>query len=205
MFEREVARSMKHGGCINTGELVLALGPVSSCPCQHISSPLPVSWLDSGWRISSQGTTSYSANGSGGSPYSSPPKKEDSHGGLVSFNSPTEYASQCMTSGDDHLVKFWDVSQSMGSTSPISGGSSTTTPFSSSKMPLKPAPELVETWKSHNGGCSSSYVGSHRRYLPGVVHPLITISSGHRGNVFHVSVRNCTCHANTKFKILIHA
>lgn len=27
----------------------------------------------------------------------------------------------------------------------------------------------------------------HRRHLPGIVHPLITLSTGHRGNVFHAT------------------
>ena len=71
----------------------------------------------------------------------------------------------------------------MGSTSPLPGGSATSTPFSSPQMPLRASSELVSTWKA-----SSANIGSHnRRYVPGIVHPLVTLPTGHRGNVFHVT------------------
>ncbi|KAL9179718.1 hypothetical protein ACHAXT_009008 [Thalassiosira profunda] len=178
-FEREVARSMKHGGCINT-----------------------VSWLDCGWRISTvshedanpydwycnegfvSSSASYSSNNC--NPLDSPTRKRRDRGGLVAPLEPTECPTQLLTSGDDHLVKFWDVSQSMGSTSPLPGGSATITPFSSPRMPMRACSELVDAWKNHGGG-HSAIDGSHRRYLPGIVHPLVTLSSGHRGNVFHAA------------------
>ncbi|KAL7536894.1 hypothetical protein ACHAXR_007459 [Thalassiosira sp. AJA248-18] len=184
MYEREVARSMKHDGCINT-----------------------VSWLDCGWRISTvshedahpyshyyndgfiSSSSSYSSNNYSpqSSNYSTPPRQKPRHGGLVAPLEPTEYPTQLLTSGDDHTVKLWDVGQSMGSTSPLPGGSATINPFSSPRMPMRACSELVDTWKNHGGGYSSSTVGSHRRYLPGIVHPLVTLTTGHSGNVFHAS------------------
>jgi len=178
MYEREVSRSMKHGGCINTAV-----------------------WLDCGWKISAvshedanpyqmqrhligddflSSSDSYSANNylPEVSPYSTPQHKR----GLAAPIDPNEYPTQLVSSGDDHLVKFWDVAASMGSTSPLSGGSSTVTPLSSQRMPIKACSELVDNWRS-----SSTTIENHKRYLPGVVHPLVTLPSGHRGNVFHVT------------------
>jgi len=156
--EVQVARSMKHGGCINT-----------------------VSWLDCGWRISTvsheDASTSHSSNNN-----VSPHQTDGSL--FAQPLAPTEYPTQLLTSGDDHLVKFWDVAQSMGSTSPLPGGSATITPFSSPMMPMRACSELVDTWKNHHG---DSVSGSHSRYLPGIVHPLVTLATGHRGNVFHAS------------------
>jgi hypothetical protein len=43
-----------------------------------------------------------------------------------------ELPTQIVTSGDDRLLKVWDVSEAMGSTSPLAGGTATLTPFSSS-------------------------------------------------------------------------
>jgi hypothetical protein len=174
--EREVARSMKHGGCINT-----------AC------------WLDCGWRVSTVShedahpydryyntefitSSSYSSNNY----VSSPSRKKRSHyGGLSIPTTESEYPTQLLTSGDDHLVKFWDVAQSMGSTSPLPGGSATLTPFSSPRMPMRASSELVNSWKDHGGGYNSETVDGHRRYFPGIVHPLLTLSTGHHGNIFH--------------------
>lgn len=183
--QREVARSMKHGGCINT-----------------------VSWLDCGWRISTvsshddhaSASSSYSSNNYNptASPRPTPSRKHyDKEGGFFATPlEPFEYPTQLLTSGDDHLVKFWDVSQSMGSASPLPGGSATVTPFSSTQMPVMACSTLVDSWKNHGGGgySTSSHVGTssssrnnHRRYLPGIVHPLVTLTTGHVGNVFHVT------------------
>ena len=180
-YEREVARSMKHGGCINTA-----------------------SWLDCGWRISTAshedahpydrfyneelfGSSSYSANENC---YSTPVRNKQTHNdGLALATCASEYPTQLLTSGDDHLVKFWDVSQSMGSTSPLPGGSATVSPFSSPRAPMKPTSELLTVWRKHVhpidiDNCTDS---RHKRHLPGIVHPLLTLSTGHRGNVFHVT------------------
>ena len=183
-YEREVARSMKHGGCINTA-----------------------SWLDCGWRISTAShedahpydmfyneglfrSSSYSANESC---YSTPVRnKQSRNDGLAFTTYPSEYPTQLLTSGDDHLVKFWDVSQSMGSTSPLPGGSATVSPFCSPRVPMKPTSELLTTWRHHVhptdiDNCTDPSDRRHKRHLPGIVHPLLTLSTGHRGNVFHVT------------------
>jgi hypothetical protein len=89
-YEREVARSMKHGGCINT-----------AC------------WLDCGWRISTVShedahpydrfynnafitSSSYSSNDNFSTPTRQRPNYND---GLSVFTSPSEYPTQLITSG----------------------------------------------------------------------------------------------------------
>ena len=84
-----------------------------------------------------------------------------------------ECPTQIITSGDDRLVKFWDVRHAMGSTSPLAGGRATITPFSS-EIPVGPP---VQEWSRHDGKAS----------LPGSVIPLATIDTRHQGNVFHVT------------------
>eukprot|EP00804_Cyclotella_cryptica_P015735 CCRYP_013390-RA/>CCRYP_013390-RA protein AED:0.06 eAED:0.06 QI:92/1/1/1/1/1/7/170/1345 len=182
-YEREVARSMKHGGCINT-----------AC------------WLDCGWRISTVShedahpydrfynnvyTTSHS-HSSNDSQWAPSWQRSSYNDGLAVLTSPSEYPTQLITSGDDHLVKFWDVYQSMGSTSPLPGGSSTINPFSSPRVPMGASSELITRWREHvnkNDDDSDEWSSIHkqRRYLPGIVHPLLTLSTGHRGNVFHAT------------------
>lgn len=179
---REVARGMKHGGCINT-----------AC------------WLDVDWRIS---TVSHEDSGNSyflqasdafinSSSYSSNNNvcRDSDFGRYVSPTSSTELPTQICTSGDDVMVKFWDAAASMGSISPLSGGSSTITPFSSPMVSMRASSELIARWKNHGDGyfSSSSYSDNedlrahHQRHLPGIVHPLLTLKTGHRGNVFHVT------------------
>lgn len=43
---------------------------------------------------------------------------------------------------------------------------------------MRACSELVDTWKAS--------IRTHKRY-PGIVHPLLTLPTQHRGNVFHVS------------------
>ena len=43
---------------------------------------------------------------------------------------------------------------------------------------MRACSELVDTWKAS--------IGTHKRY-PGIVHPLLTLPTQHRGNVFHVT------------------
>ena len=177
MYEREVSRSMKHGGCINT--VTWLCGWKISTVSHEDSNPYQMQryLIGDGFLSSSD---SYSANNyfPEVSPYSTPQYKR----GLAARLDVNECPTQLVSSGDDHLVKFWDVAASMGSTSPLSGGSATVTPFSSQRMPIKACSELVDNWRN-----SSTTIGSHKRYLPGVVHPLVTLPSGHRGNVFHVT------------------
>jgi len=179
---REVGRSIKHGGCINT-----------AC------------WLDVDWRISTvshedsgndyyQGefitSSSFSSNSDYYNPPSSPSRRRADYGKFATPTSSTEVSTQICTSGDDHLIKFWDVAASMGSISPLSGGSATVTPFSSPAEPMRASSELISRWKNHGDGYFSSFDDAqshHQRHLPGIVHPLLTLTTGHRGNVFHVT------------------
>lgn len=118
---------------------------------RHESCINTACWLDTPWRLSlsaGQGTVI-----------------EDS------WETPT----QLITSGDDHMVKFWDVRHSMGCASPQPGGWDVFTPFSTQSFPssttLSPRKDSKETSK----------------VPPGAVIPLASISSGHWGNVFHVT------------------
>jgi hypothetical protein len=174
--EREVARSIKHSGCINT-----------AC------------WLQCGWRISTMShedahpydrffsevlftSSSHSSNEN----YSTPARQNRSFdNGLAVFTSQNECPTQIITSGDDHVVKFWDLSLSMGSTTPLPGGSATINPFSSPMVAMKPTSELITKWRNHM--YPDDELNCSKRYLPGIVHPLLTLSTGHRGNVFHAT------------------
>jgi tetratricopeptide (TPR) repeat protein len=84
-----------------------------------------------------------------------------------------ECPTQLITSGDDRLVKFWDVSYAMGTTSPLGGGKATITPFSSAA----PTGPPVEEWKTR----------PEEWIMPGSVLPLAVLETRHNGNVFHVT------------------
>ena len=182
---REVARSMKHGGCINT-----------AC------------WLDVDWRISTVShedsgndyfregfitSSSFSSNSEFYNLPQSPSRSRMDYGKFATPTSSTEAPTQICTSGDDHLIKFWDVAASMGSISPLPGGSATVTPFSSPLQPMRASSELINRWKNHGDGYFTSsdddaqHSHHHQRHLPGIAHPLLTLTTGHRGNVFHVT------------------
>ena len=87
---------------------------------------------------------------------------------VTSWEAPT----QLITSGDDRMVKFWDVRHAMGSTSPAAGGWDVFTPFSTLDGP---ASTSTPKGPSHKDGVP-----------PGGILPLASIVSGHLGNVFHV-------------------
>jgi hypothetical protein len=170
--------SMIHGGCINTA-----------------------SWLDSGWRIS----TVYQEDTI--NPHSQLHGHDDVDDGSVCRNfgfmsssgtrclgnivqpiGSNEYPTQLVTSGDDKLLRFWDVSNSMGRISPWPGGDGTRTPYSS----FPSSDTIVDVWKNRCrnrciGGDDGHYSQSPAQILPGVVRPLATLNSGHHGNVFHVT------------------
>jgi hypothetical protein len=110
-------------------------------------------WMDCGWRISTSGHAIEA---------------------VPSEDCPT----QLVTSGDDHLVKFWDVREAMGSTTPLSGGFSTLCPFSAPECPNQEGAH--KWWKDH-------YAKRKTQQIAGTVLPLATLQSGHRGNVFHVT------------------
>lgn len=199
-LKRPAVPAMKHGGCINTA-----------------------TWLTCPWRLSSAGTADnggytmsngfiHSSSHSSNNEYtrSSPPNPSSSQvtppsastrprSGSTSSGTKfhaipsRECPTQLITSGDDRLIKFWDVSAAMGSSSPSFAGRSTETPFSSTRSvagttngnkppfthPLHHSMEKhVKEWKQ---------TMKHGRDLPGTVVPLTTLLSGHRGNVFHVT------------------
>ncbi|CAJ1945630.1 unnamed protein product [Cylindrotheca closterium] len=108
-------------------------------------------WMDCGWRISTAGSCN------------EPVKTMDC---------PT----QLVTSGDDHLVKFWDVREAMGSTTPLAGGVTTMCPFAQSHY--CPGNNATDEW--------SRYFNATGR-ISGAVLPLATIRTGHYNNVFHVT------------------
>jgi WD40 repeat protein len=110
-------------------------------------------WMDCGWRISTAGHAAEA---------------------VPSEDCPT----QLVTSGDDHLVKFWDVREGLGSTTPLSGGFSTLCPFSAPKC--RDREGAHKWWKDH-------YAKTKTQKIAGTVLPLATLQTGHRGNVFHVT------------------
>lgn len=110
-------------------------------------------WLDCGWRISTAGSSSEA---------------------LPCNDCPT----QLLTSGDDCLLKFWDVRQAMGGESPLSGGSATICPFSDPNYP--PEDEIRPIWDAH-------YKKVKPQHIAGSVIPLATLQTGHNGNIFHAS------------------
>jgi len=98
-----------------------------------------------------------------------------------------ELPTQVATSGDDRLLKIWDVSEAMGSVSPLAGGTATFTPFSSyrAKDNLYQAREQWQAMYDSRRSKRDEIVGEYRP--PGTVRLLATVSTGHRGNVFHVT------------------
>jgi hypothetical protein len=132
-------------------------------------------WLstDCGWRISTR-------NG-------------DADSAVCAVES-EELPTQVVTSGDDRLLKIWDVSEAMGSSSPLAGGTATLTPFSSSST-NKNAYEHRERWQSFYDSRRKKrdeiVDGYDNDYRPqGTVRLMTTISTGHKGNVFHVTPLN---------------
>lgn len=166
--------SMIHGGCINTA-----------------------SWLDSGWRMSTAHQEDVHHNFQMHGDDNDNDNDQDirrnagcmassvthGFGKAVKSIDPYEYPTQLVTSGDDKLLRFWDVSESMGSISPWPGGDGTRTPYSS--FPST-SDTIVDVWRSkYRSRCIDG--GSHAHIIPGVVRPLATLNTGHLGNVFHVS------------------
>jgi hypothetical protein len=166
--------SMRHGGCINTA-----------------------TWLTSPWRLSTvhrpgsqHGLTSSSFSSNVESLTTTPPQPVKS----------CECPTQLLTSGDDRLVKFWDVSMAMGTANPLHGGSTTICPFSAPK-PRWTSDVAKKRWKSYylkRTTDEESAVASMQ--LSGSVIPLLTLSTGHRANIFHatpldwqIGKVNCCC------------
>eukprot|EP00978_Attheya_sp_CCMP212_P026815 scaffold88888_cov55-Attheya_sp.AAC.5 len=154
------APSMRHGGCINTA-----------------------AWLDCPWRLS---LASAASNHYGGGMVSS--SFSSNHATMMQDDNDDSYVStpvysddcptQLVTSGDDTVVKFWDAREAMGSTSPLHGGRSTLCPFSG---PIGETSDMASNTHEWEQRAKQGYV------LPGMVTPLATLHTGHRGNVFHVT------------------
>lgn len=117
-------------------------------------------WMDSPWKLAARDGSSIGAN--------------SLFGAITVHDCPT----QLLTSGDDRLVKIWDVQDAMGTISPLDGGWDTFTPLAKHVKPYMPATQKI--WKSYyrKRPCSR---------LPGSVVHLATIVTGHRGNVFHAT------------------
>ena len=80
----------------------------------------------------------------------------------------------------------------MGSTSPLPGGSATVAPFCSTKVPMKPTSELISKWKSHVWPTEDDHddiAMKYKQHLPGIVHPLLSLATGHR--LVHMSCSDC--------------
>ena len=127
-------------------------------------------WLDCGWRLSFSSSGAFSSHAEA----------------IVSDECPT----QLITSGDDHLVKFWDVRHAMGTTSPLPGGYCTLTPFSSPTL-TGSWEETKQSWEAHYARYNATSENlscrlGHHNYSGSVI-PLATLHTGHRGNVFHVT------------------
>lgn len=98
-----------------------------------------------------------------------------------------ELPTQVATSGDDRLLKIWDVSEAMGSVSPLAGGTATFTPFSSYRANDNIF-QCREQWQSiYDSRCNKRNEIVREYRPPGTVRLLATVSTGHRGNVFHIT------------------
>ena len=109
-------------------------------------------WLNCGWRISV---------------------------GAKEAQGTEECTTQLVTSGDDLLVKFWDVSHAMGMASPLPGSYATISPFSAPDSSRDVGP-IRSKWKRY-------YAESDTSMIAGSVRNLATLSTGHTNNVFHVT------------------
>lgn len=165
------ASSMRHGGCINTAAWL-------KCPwrlslANHADNTLLANAFI---QSSSHSSNSASASFLNGDMTNSPNRSYGGHAAR-SIRS-DECPTQLMTSGDDRIVKFWDVSGALGSISPWPGGPATCAPFSTSRRMYVTPPDVAQQWKQRS---------SRGDPIPGAVVPLAHIQTGHFGNVFHVT------------------
>lgn len=133
----------------------------SSCSLRHSGCINTACWLTTPWRLSTV-------------------REQDGkiHSSLSAVPNSTECTTQLATSGDDRLVKFWDVSKAMGMTSPWSGGWDSFCPFASEIPDLQ---KTKESWKANVAKRGENAP------MPGDIQHLAMHPSGHRGNVFHVT------------------
>lgn len=149
--------SMKHDGCINAAM-----------------------WLSGSWRLSTAHTEE-TYNQDNAFVFSSS-HSSNSHAGRFVNARPVEMMesecpTQIATSGDDRLVKFWDVQSSMGMALP----ETCFIPFSSSYPADGVGSSIIKSWRKKY---KQGYI------LPGIVHPIATIKTGHHGNVFYLTPIN---------------
>jgi hypothetical protein len=142
-------------------------------------------WLTCPWRLSTAEKTSMS---------SSSTSTTTTPNFLYSEECPT----QLITSGDDKLIKFWDVRNAMGMSSPLPGGFDTFCPLADYATP--PSKSVVKNWRRNyrrrlrcDRDDEDSENHTHKSHIPvayGGVNELASIHTGHRGNVFHVTPIN---------------
>ena len=171
-IKRPIAPSMRHGGCVNTAAWL-------TCPWRLSFANHDNNTLHGGLIVSS----SHSANSAGIFSYEQEEDNDDDSDDALPASKvipldSRECTTQLITSGDDRVVKFWDVSNAMGGISPYPGGPSTTCPFADSSRIYTTPPEIVNIWKKRR---------KRGDPIPGAVTPLATLETGHRGNVFHAT------------------
>ena len=174
LIERPIAPSMRHGGCVNTATWL-------TCPWRLSFANHDNNTLHGGLIVSS----SHSANSAGAFSFDQEDADNDDNNdtaptckSTVIALDTTECTTQLITSGDDRVVKFWDVSNAMGGISPYPGGPSTSCPFAHASRLYSAPSEVVNTWKKRS---------KRGDPVPGSVTPLATMQTGHRGNVFHAT------------------
>jgi len=173
-IERPIAPSMRHGGCVNTAAWL-------TCPWRLSFANHDNNTLHGGLIVSS----SHSANSAGAFSFEQEEGNGDdnedplpaSRSTVIPLNT-RECTTQLITSGDDRVVKFWDVSNAMGGISPYPGGPSTACPFVHSSRIYTTPSDIVKKWKKRN---------KRGDPIPGTCTPLATLETGHRGNVFHAT------------------
>jgi WD40 repeat protein len=92
--------------------------------------------------------------------------------GAHSVDCQEEHPTQLMTTGDDRVVKVWDVRYAMGSSNPLPGGHYMQAPFAEVSQP---EPCCWKSWANRESPLSGSVI------------PLATLQTGHRNNIFHVT------------------
>jgi len=186
-IERPVAPSLRHGGCINTASWL-------ACPWRLSFANHADNTLHGGLIVSSSHSSNSAAvfslseqnedgSGRGRGRLYSVDRNEASNDdaqvrSTVRASQSDECPTQLITSGDDRTVKFWDVSDAMGGTSPFPGGPATICPFSQSPRLYDTPPEVVKHWKRRD---------KRGDPIPGAVVPLVSLKTGHTGNVFHAT------------------
>lgn len=129
-------------------------------------------WLQTGWRLSTVSSehysTSFNANLNAEDPF-------NLHA-VLSDDCPT----QLVTSGDDRLVKFWDVRHAMGTANPLPWGRNTYCPFAST-------PEVQDNYRTKWQNFYQKQKPVEPWKIAGNVIPLASLNTGHRLNVFHVT------------------